>query len=71
MESRARQVLISAAANGNVEMVRVLVSHKFDINETSKKDPTHPQAAAANGHIDIARLLLEMPMRTPGQLCGG
>lgn len=53
--------LSQAAKYGHMEVVRVLLKHKVDINQINPdddKDATALHNAAENGHDDVVRLLL-------------
>jgi ankyrin repeat protein len=52
-------VLSAAAANGNQEMVKLLLARGAKIDTFRGRKKTALQAAAANGHFDIVKLLLD------------
>ncbi|KAJ1706816.1 nf kappa B inhibitor I-kappa-B [Aspergillus flavus] len=62
-ESSGRSALHLAAASGNIECVRALLTHNADMNATDAlgRTPLHACAAAGNtaDHVSVAQMLIE------------
>lgn len=57
-EASQQSILWTAALNGNLEVVRMLLMQGAEINHTDTSGATPLYAAAANGHVDVVELLL-------------
>ena len=50
--------LILAAGNGHLELVKILVKHKAQIDKADSFNATALMAAATNGSLDVVQFLL-------------
>jgi len=63
--------LHSAAAAGDLEIVRLLLDHGADVHARQADDFTALHAAGQNGHVEMIRLLLEHGADADAQTRGG
>ncbi|KAI0538686.1 hypothetical protein GGR58DRAFT_512830 [Xylaria digitata] len=72
-ESRGWTALQAAAKNGHIEIVRILLASKADVNAAAANafGRTALHAAAENGHVEIVRLLLASKANTVLQAAAG
>ena len=52
------RALIEAARDGNIEAVKQAIANGVDVNAKNRGDATPLHGAAANGHKEIAELLM-------------
>jgi ankyrin repeat protein len=58
-EVRLRTPLMIACQNGLLEIVKVMLSHKININEADKRGETPLMFASSEGHLKVVIILLE------------
>lgn len=61
-EPDASTPLMFAASHGHSVIVSLLLAHKADVNATDDHGTTALKAAAANGHLEVVRSLLDKSM---------
>jgi hypothetical protein len=59
VDGRSNNALQTAAFNGNIKIVRMLLKHGANVNARGGKFGNTLQAASWKGHVEVVRLLLE------------